>query len=127
MSGENPPPDTLVAAIVEKARYVNTHTPATAPTLTHQPSSTTIYPTPSPLPLFFLATRSFDPREILEIKDDYSRCALHYAAMYATSVGVVELLIDKDEQVRRSEDEAKTLSMPVVIDGGHSATRDHRC
>ncbi|GMH97205.1 hypothetical protein TrST_g8898 [Triparma strigata] len=75
MSGENPPPDTLVAAIVEKA--------------------------------------SFDPREILEIKDDYSRCALHYAAMYATSVGVVELLIDKDEQCLAFE--TKTGSTPLML------------
>ena len=55
----------------------------------------------------------YDPRELLEVKDDYSRCALHYAAMYATSVAVVELLIDSDQNTLLFE--TKTGSTPLAL------------
>ena len=75
MAGDNPPPDLLCKAIVDKAMH--------------------------------------DPRELLEVKDDYSRCALHYAAMYATSVAVVELLIDSDQNCLLFE--TKTGSTPLAL------------
>lgn len=75
MADDNPPPELLCKAIVDKAEH--------------------------------------DPRELLEVKDDYSRCALHYAAMYATSVGVVELLIDSDQNCLLFE--TRTGSTPLAL------------